>query len=41
MTPETCVPRWYGERLDLGFAVDAVLAIAPVEDPSPPGEPVA
>jgi Domain of unknown function (DUF222)/HNH endonuclease len=31
--PEACVPRWTGERLDLGAGVDAMLAIAPLEAP--------
>jgi hypothetical protein len=29
VSAETCVPRWYGERLHLGDAVHAVLTIAP------------
>jgi uncharacterized protein DUF222/HNH endonuclease len=31
--PEACVPRWAGERLDLGLGVDAMLAIAPLQAP--------
>jgi hypothetical protein len=39
MTPTTCAPRWEGERLDLGLAVDAVLACAPLQAaPVPPAE---
>jgi hypothetical protein len=29
---EACVPEWYGERLDLPGAVDAVLAYAPLAE---------
>jgi hypothetical protein len=29
VSAETCVPRWYGERLQLADAVDAVLTVAP------------
>ncbi len=25
VTPQTCVPRWYGERCDYGMAVDGLL----------------
>lgn len=38
MTPTTCVPNWHGERLELGNAVEAMIACAPPPkevDPSP------
>ena len=37
MTCDTGKPRWQGDRLDLGMAVDAVLAMAPVPDAGAPG----
>ena len=40
ITERTTVPRWYGERLDLPLAVDAVLHAAPVPDRTPEAVPV-
>ncbi|HEY3189157.1 MAG TPA: hypothetical protein VGJ70_16855 [Solirubrobacteraceae bacterium] len=30
VTPETGVPRWYGERVDMAAAVGAMLTFAPL-----------
>ena len=39
VTPTTCVPDWYGDRLDLAAATEAVLAAAPLAKAPP--EPLA
>jgi hypothetical protein len=37
--PTTCVPDWYGDRLHLGNAVDALVTFAPLPPPDPEGAP--
>jgi hypothetical protein len=34
---DTTVPRWYGERLDYGLAVEMLLQLAPATDGVPAG----